>query len=180
MLVALMALAVAACTPAPARHPVVRVPGVASVELPGGFEAYDRPLAPYASRNPVHVDTAYFERGGSDGPGGHHCRAQVTVSPYDPAVTAPPAYVELLSTRLCDPAWFVSGNATWRERERGLWTADLSYQDVGWFGVDTLPATGVVLLAPERGLVVGVWAVEDQYSPGQAVKVARDVLASAR
>ena len=175
-----MALAVAACTPAPARHPVVRVPGVASVELPGGFEAYDRPLAPYASRNPVHVDTAYFERGGSDGPGGHHCRAQVTVSPYDPAVTAPPAYVELLSTRLCDPAWFVSGNATWRERERGLWTADLSYQDVGWFGVDTLPATGVVLLAPERGLVVGVWAVEDQYSPGQAVKVARDVLASAR
>lgn len=176
----LLTLGTAACTPAPARHPVPRVPGVASVELPAGFVAYDRPTAPYASRNPVHVDTAFFERGASDGLGGHHCRAQVTVSPHDPAVTDGSAYAALLSTKLCDAAWFASANATWTERERGLWTAELTYSDVGWFGVDTLPATGVVLVAPDRGLVVGVWALADEYTPGQAVDLARDVLDSAR
>ncbi|MGQ0576755.1 MAG: hypothetical protein ACT4RN_21525, partial [Pseudonocardia sp.] len=171
---------VAACTrtPEPQRHPLPRLPALGSALLPGGFVAYDRPTAQFASRHPVHVDSAFFELGGSDDLGGHHCRAQVTVSPYDAATATPAAHTDLLGTKLCDSAWFVSQNAQWRQLEPGLWTADLVYSDVGWFGVDQLPAVGVVAFAPERGAVVGVWALTEVYPPDRAVDVARDVLVS--
>lgn len=162
------------------RHPVARVPGVTSVVLPSGFTGYDRPTAPYASRHPVHVDSAFFEPGGSDDLGGHHCRGQVTVSPHDPQVTTPAAYTELLGTKLCDAAWFVSqSDVGWREREPGLWILELTYSDVGWFGVYPLPAVGVVLFAPERSVVVGMWALTEVYPPERAIEVAREVAASA-
>lgn len=67
----------------------------------------------------------------------------MTVSPHDPAVTTPQAHTELLGTKLCDADWFASQfDAGRREREPGLWTVELTYCDVGWFGVDQLPVVG--------------------------------------
>ena len=139
--VAAVAAVAAACMSGPQvqRHPLPRFPAGASVELPSGFEAYDDPTAPYASMHPIHVDSAFFVSGASHDLGGNRrCRAQITVSPIDPAVVTPSAYIELLGTKLCDSAWFVTQwNENWRQPDAAdphLWTLDFSTTRYGWLG----------------------------------------------
>ena len=73
--------------PGTERHPLPRLPELGTVALPTGFTGYDRVTAPYASRGTVHVDTAFFAFAASHDLGGNsRCRAQVTVSRFDPAV----------------------------------------------------------------------------------------------
>ena len=160
-------------------HPLPRLPELGNVELPAGFTGYERPKAPYASRHPTHVDTAFFELGASTDLGGNHrCRAQITVSGLDPQVDTPAAHVELLGTKLCDSSWFATQwNGTWVEQDAGLWTLRFSYGKSGWFYY-SVPAVAVVRFVPERGLTVGLWADEDVYSLDEAVEVLDEVARS--
>jgi hypothetical protein len=177
---------IAACSaraPDPQRHPLPRLPELGTVELPGGFRAYDEATAPFASRHPIHVDSALFELDPSDDLGGnHHCRAQITVSPHDPQVVTPTAYTDLLGTKLCDADWFVTQfDQSWRPHDTGdpqLWTLEFVYSDVGWFSVRDLPAVAVILFVPERGFTVGLWALEEIYSRDAAVALVRQVAQS--
>jgi hypothetical protein len=177
---------IAACAPRPSdpqRHPLPRLPELGSVELPGGFHAYDEATAPFASRHPIHVDSALFELDPSDDLGGnHHCRAQITVSPSDPQVVTPTAYTDLLGTTLCDGAWFATQfDESWRPYRADdprLWTLEFTYSDVGWLSVRDLPAAAVVLFVPERGFTVGLWALEEIYSRDAAVTLVRQVAQS--
>jgi hypothetical protein len=67
--------------PGSERHPLPRLPELGTVVLPGGFVAYDKPPAPSASRDPIHLDSAFFELDPANDIGGnHHCRAQISIS----------------------------------------------------------------------------------------------------
>ncbi len=189
VLVVVLVAVAAACSssrrpgPGTERHPLPRLPELGAVALPTGFVGYDKPTAPFASRNTVHVDSAFFEFGASNDLGGnHHCRAQVTVSRYDPQLAAPTAHVAELGTKLCDSAWFATQFADgWRRpdpADPGLWTLDVAYTEVGWFGTSQVPAVGVLRFDPARGVVVGLWAKADVYASDEAVAVARGVAAS--
>ena len=176
----------AACTsgrrpgPGTERHPLPRLPELGTVALPTGFSGYDRVTAPYASRGTVHVDTAFFAFAASHDLGGNsRCRAQVTVSRYDPAVATPEAHVAELGTKLCDSAWFVTQfNEGWRQPDPGLWTLEFPYTEVGFFGTSEVPAVGVLRFDAERGTVVGLWAKGDVYALDEAVTVVQGVAAS--
>jgi hypothetical protein len=177
----------AACTsrpPASERHPLPRLPELGSVVLPGGFVAYDKPTAPYASRHPIHVDSAFFELDPSNDIGGnHHCRAQITISPYDAKFATPPAYADQLGTKLCDADWFATQFLeSWHPdpTDPNLWTVEFPYTKVGWLSVYELPAVGVVLFEPERHFTVGFWALTEDYSREAAVALVREVARSVR
>lgn len=185
LLVVLAASWGAACTPgAPAaeEHALPRLPELGSVVLPAGFVAYDEPTAPYASRHPIHVDSAFFELDASSDLGGnHHCRAQITISPYDATVATPPDYADQLGTKLCDADWFATQFLeSWRPEptDPNLWTVEFPYTEVGWLGVYELPAVGVVLFEPERRFTVGFWALTEDYSREAAVALVREVARS--
>ncbi len=172
-------------TPGPVteRHPLPRLPGLGSVLLPEGFVVEDRPTLTYASRHPVHVDSAFFAFDPSTDLGGNRrCRAQIAVSPHDPHITTPAGYVDELGTKLSDAAWFVTAfDPGWRQPDPAdpdLWVLRFSATDAGWFGVSEVPAVAVVLFEPERGISVGLWAREEVYSPEDAVAVAREVARS--
>jgi hypothetical protein len=169
-----------ACAPGTERHPLPRLAGLGSVELPGGFAGYERPTAPYASRHPTHVDTVFFELDPSTDLGGNHrCRAQITVSGLDPQIDNPAAHIELLGTKLCDASWFgTQSNGTWVEQGTGRWTLRFSYGRSGWFSYYSVPAVAVVRFLPERGLTIGLWADEDVYSLDGAAAVVDEVARS--
>jgi hypothetical protein len=176
----------AACTsgrkpgPGTERQPLPRLPELGTVALPTGFAGYERETAPYASRGTVHVDTAFFAFAGSHDLGGNsRCRAQVTVSRYDPEAATPKAHVAELGTKLCDSAWFVTQfNEGWRQPDPGLWTLEFPYTEVGFFGTSEVPAVGVLRFDAERGMVVGLWAKGDVYALDEAVTVVQGVAAS--
>lgn len=182
--VATVATVAASCVPGPSvrRHPLPRLPGLSSVELPAGFERYDDPTAPYASRHPVHVETAFFARGaGHDLGGNRRCQAQITISPYDPGLVTPRGYVEQLGTKLCDAAWFATQwNENWRQdaADPDLWTLEFATTRYGWFGGSDEPDVGGILVVPERGLVVGLWAARATYPPDEVGALLRRVAAS--
>lgn len=186
VLVVALVAAAAACTPGrrpgpgTERHPLPRLPELGAVVLPTGFAGYDRETALYASRNTVHVDTAFFAFAASHDLGGNsRCRAQITVSRYDPLVATPKAHVAELGTKLCDSAWFTSQFAEgWRQPEPGLWTLAFPYTEVGFFGTSEVPAVGVLRFDAARGMVVGLWAKADVYALDEAVAVAQRVAAS--
>lgn len=185
LVAALVAVGVA-CTPGrrpgpdTERLPLPRLPELGSVALPTGFVGYDRETAPYASRNTVHVDTGFFAFAASHDLGGNsRCRAQITVSRYDPQVATPKAHVAELGTKLCDSAWFATQFAEgWKQPEPRLWTLEFPYTEVGFFGTSEVPAVGVLRFDTARGLVVGLWAKADVYALDEAVTVAADVAAS--
>ena len=155
-------------------------PSSARWSCPPGSSGYERETAPYASRGTVHVDTAFFAFAGSHDLGGNsRCRAQVTVSRYDPEAATPKAHVAELGTKLCDSAWFVTQfNEGWRQPEPGLWTLAFPYTEVGFFGTSEVPAVGVLRFDAERGMVVGLWAKGDVYALDEAVTVVQGVAAS--
>ena len=186
MVVAVAAVA-AACVSGPQvqRHPLPRLTGVDSVELPAGFEGYDDPTAPYASTHPIHVDSAFFAMGASHDLGGNRrCRAQITVSPFDPAIATPAGYVELLGTKLCDSAWFATQwDENWRRPDASdphLWALDFSTTRYGWFGGNAEADVAGVLFVPERRVVVGLWARQSGYPPDRVAGLLRQVAASIR
>jgi hypothetical protein len=162
------------------------LPGLGTALLPPGFVGYEEPTAPFASRHPIHIDSALFERDAwNDLGGNHNCRAQITVSPYDPAVATPAAYARLLGTKSCDGSWSITGAeayaSDWRRPDAAdphLWTLNVSYREVGWYGVYDTPAVAAVLFEPERGFAVGLWAQDELYSAEEAIAVVRRVAAS--
>lgn len=185
LLVVLAAYWGAACTsraPASERHSLSRLPELGSVVVPGDFVPHDQPTAPYASRHPIHLDSAFFELDPSNDLGGnHHCRAQITISPYDAAVATPTHYADRLGTKLCDADWFATQFLeTWRPdpTDPNLWTVEFPYTKVGWLGVYELPAVGVVLFEPERHVTVGVWALTEDYPREAAIALVREVARS--
>jgi len=185
-LVAVVVAVTAACTsgrkpgPGTERQSLPRLPELGTVVLPAGFVGYERETAPYASRGTVHVDTAFFAFAGSHDLGGNsRCRAQVTVSRYDPEAATPKAHVAELGTKLCDSAWFVTQfDEGWRQPDPGLWTLEFPYTEVGFFGTSEVPAVGVLRFDAERGMVVGLWAKGDVYALDEAVTVVQGVVAS--
>jgi hypothetical protein len=164
------------------RHELPGLPELDSVLLPAGFETYEVRHGEFGSSHPVALDSAFFGFDRSvDFGGNENCPAQITVSPYDPALDRPEQYVEELGTNLCDAEWFVTKDlAEWRAHpdDGNFWFTETTYTAIGLFSAEDQPAFGMMLFDPERGAVVGLWAVSDVYRPDQAEEVLRDVAAS--
>jgi hypothetical protein len=149
--------------------------------LPPDFATYETHQYEFSSMHPVHVDSGFFGLDVSNDTGtDEHCTAQITVSPYSADVATPAAYVGELGTKLCDADWFVTDTAKWRQspEDSRLWAVEVTAQSVGWFSTSEEPAVGVVVVDPERGVVVGLWAEIEVYDPVEAVDVARQVAES--
>ena len=132
----------------------------------------------FSSTHPVHVDSGFFGLDVSNDTGtDEHCSAQITVSPYSSDVASPRPYVDELGTKLCDADWFVTADRVWQQDtgDPDLWVIETTARSVGWFSTSEGTATGVVVVDAARGVIVGLWAEVDVYSPVEAVSVARQV-----
>jgi len=131
----------------------------------------DRATTPILIRSPVPAPAGMitsFEFGGYDAPGRHRCRAQVTVSRYDPQLATPQAHIRELGTKL--------GELRLVRHAVGHGVAAAEPDGTG--PVDTrIPARAAAgrgrgaPFRPTRGLAVGLWADADVYALPEAVAV---------